>query len=175
MNKSIVQLGIAVFSLTAIAPLLSANGEIVNQSVSNKNLILAQNSSGQAGSTLKTGVYNAGSRYITIVQKGKRFCYQGVSIPPGRYAVAVGETIGSLSPTRSGFIIDGFKRRGKQIILSQSDNKLLVSDGKNPRKVYGEYELFESSTGEISTELKKCLNSKDVFLIPVPGSGYTIK
>jgi hypothetical protein len=148
------------------------DGEITNQSVSNENVILAQNSSGQTQRTLKTGVYNAGSRYITIAQKGKRFCYEGVSIPPGRYAVAVGETIGSLSPTRNGFFIEG---RKKQIVISQSNNELLVSDGKNPRTVYGEYKLFESNIGEISDELNKCLNSKDVFLIPVPGSGYIIK
>ncbi len=160
----------AGFPIAAIAPSISADAETANQSVSNNHLILAQNSS----STLKTGVYNAGSRYITIVQKGKRFCYEGISMPPGRYAVAVGETIGSLSPTRNGFIIDGFQQRGKQIILSQSNNILSVSDNKTPRTVYGEYELFESSTSEISTELKKCLNSKGVFLIPVPGSGYTI-
>jgi hypothetical protein len=45
-----------------------------------------------------------------------------------------------------------------------------VSDSKK-QTVYGEYQLFESNTGEISTELKKCLNSKGFFLIPVPGSG----
>jgi hypothetical protein len=172
MKKLMIQLGITVFCVSAIAPLLSVKGEIVNDSRLNSHLILAQNSSRQTRATLKTGIYYAGSRYIHIAQKGKRFCYEGVSIPHGRYAVAVGETIGSLSPTRNGFIIDG---RDKQIVLSQSDNKLLVSDGKTPLTVYGEYKLVENTPSEISDELKKCLNSKGVFLIPVPGSGYIIK
>jgi hypothetical protein len=37
MNKSIIRLGIAVFCFAAIAPSISANAEIANQSVSNNN------------------------------------------------------------------------------------------------------------------------------------------
>jgi hypothetical protein len=121
----------------------------------------------------KVGSYYAGSRIITVVRKGNRYCYEGVSIPHKRYAVAVGETIGSLSPYRNGLIIDGLKRHGLQLVLSQGQNSLLVTLGKQEPQVY---QLFDSfNPNEISNSLKKCLSSRSTFYMAVPGSGYKIR
>jgi hypothetical protein len=125
----------------------------------------------------RVGVYNAGSRYITIARKGNRYCYQGISIPPRRYAVAVGETIGSLSPFGGGLVIDGWRsgrRRPVTIILSQSGTSLLVKFDREPSGQ--SYDFFESLPSSFtSDELNKCLNSRGVFFKPVPGSGYRIR
>jgi hypothetical protein len=177
MKRIIVRLGITAFSFGAIAFALSTDAGANEQLNLSNNSLFVKNTPQRAQATLQPGVYNAGSRYINIVQKGKRFCYEGVSIPHGRYAVAVGETIGSLSQTSNGFIIDGLKKRGKHILLRTNNNKLLISDAKNTQRGDMEYDLneIEISNSEISTELKQCLNSKGAFLIPVPGSGYKLK
>jgi hypothetical protein len=121
----------------------------------------------------KVGVYNAGSRYITVAQKGNRFCYEGVSIPHRRYAVAVGETIGSLSPHKNGLIIDGSKRRSQPFFLSQGNNSLLVTFGAEEPQEY----RFSNDVNpnEMTKELKQCLNSKGVVYMAIPGSGYKIR
>jgi hypothetical protein len=124
----------------------------------------------------KIGVYNAGSRYITIARKGNRFCYIGYSIPPKRYVVAVGETIGSLSRFGGGLIIDGFKSRGKQVVLTQESDSLLVQFGKEVtgKKISQEYEFFRQLEDYDMSPLKKCLNSQQKIFMAVPGSGYKI-
>jgi hypothetical protein len=124
----------------------------------------------------KIGVYNAGSRYITIARKGNRFCYIGYSIPPKRYVVAVGETIGSLSRFDDGLIIDGFKSRGKQVILKQENSSLLVQFGKEVtgKKISQEYEFFRQLEDYDVSSLNKCLNSQRKIFMAVPGSGYKI-
>ena len=121
----------------------------------------------------KVGGYFAGSRFITVARKGNRYCYEGVSIPHKRYAVAVGETIGSLSPYRDGLIIDGLKRRGFQLVLSQGENSLLVKAGNDEPQTYKLSEDF--NLNEITKDLKKCLNAKGVVYMAVPGSGYKIR
>ncbi|PSB56674.1 hypothetical protein [Chamaesiphon polymorphus] len=121
----------------------------------------------------KIGVYNAGSRYITVARKGNRYCYQGVSIPHKRYAVAVGETIGSLSPYRDGLIIEGLKRRNRQLVLSQGENSLLVKFGQEEPQIYERAGDFNPN--EVSKDFKKCLNNKGVVYMAVPGSGYKIR
>jgi hypothetical protein len=121
----------------------------------------------------KVGGYFAGSRFITVARKGNRYCYEGVSIPHKRYAVAVGETIGSLSPYGDGLIIDGLKRRGLQLVLSQGEDSLLVKFGKEEPQVYKNAGDFNPN--EISKDLKKCLNAKGVVYMAVPGSGYKIR
>jgi hypothetical protein len=121
----------------------------------------------------KVGSYYAGSRIITIVRKGNRYCYEGVSIPHGRYAVAVGGTVGSLSPYRDGLIIDGLKRRGRQLVLSQGNNSLLVKFGNEEPQEYKRFDTFNAN--EISASLRKCLRSQGVIYMAVPGSGYKIK
>jgi hypothetical protein len=121
----------------------------------------------------KVGGYFAGSRFITVARKGNRYCYEGVSIPHKRYAVAVGETIGSLSPYRDGLIIDGLKRRGFQLVLIQGENSLLVKSGNDEPQTYKLAEDF--NLNEISKDLKKCLNAKGVVYMAVPGSGYKIR
>jgi hypothetical protein len=121
----------------------------------------------------KVGGYFAGSRFITVARKGNRYCYEGVSIPHKRYAVAVGETIGSLSPYRDGLIIDGLKRRGLRLVLSQGENSLLVKSGNDEPQIYKLAEDF--NLNEISKDLKKCLNAKGLVYMAVPGSGYKIR
>lgn len=120
--------------------------------------------------TLETGTYNLGSRYIVIATQGNRTCYQGISVPNGRYAVAVGETTGSISlaEQNEGFVIDGWKQYGRNITLHQHGRKLLITLNDEP---LGEYDYFKAgSLGEqYSDSLKRCLNSKDVFFETAPG------
>jgi hypothetical protein len=121
---------------------------------------------------LPTGVYNSGSRYITIAAKGDRTCYQGVSVPSGRYAVAVGETTGTLSSEKDYFVVDGWKKYGRTVILSQNGKNLSISmDGGSP----SEYNYFQKDDREkYSESLMNCLNSdsNDVFFETAPS--YTI-
>jgi hypothetical protein len=121
---------------------------------------------------LPTGVYNSGSRYITIAAKGDRICYQGVSVPSGRYAVAVGETTGTLSSEKDYFVVDGWKKYGRTVILSQNGKNLSISmDGGSP----SEYNYFQKDDREkYSESLMNCLNSdsNDVFFETAPS--YTI-
>jgi hypothetical protein len=119
---------------------------------------------------LPTGVYNSGSRYITIAAKGDRTCYQGVSIPSGRYAVAVGETTGTLSSEKDYFVVDGWKKYGRTVTLSQNGENLSISlDGGAP----SEYNFFQKDSKEkYSESLMNCLNSDGVFFETTPG--YTI-
>jgi hypothetical protein len=140
----------------------------------NKNQSQVTSSSGNRSLSIpKVGVYNAGSRYITVAQNGNRFCYEGVSIPHRRYAVAVGETIGSLSPHKNGLIIDGSKRRSQPLFLSQGNNSLLVTFGaEEPQEYKFSHDL---NPNEMSQELKQCLNSKRVVYMAIPGSGYKIR
>jgi hypothetical protein len=149
MKQNTFKIGIVVIAIASIAPSVHA-GEIPN-----------------------VGVYNAGSRYITVARKGNRFCYEGVSIPHRRYAVAVGETIGSLSPHKNGLIIDGSKRRGKPLFLSQSGSSLLVTLGQEEPQ---EYKFSnELNPNEMTKELKQCLNSQGVVYMAIHGSGYKIR
>jgi hypothetical protein len=130
-------------------------------------------STSRSSSIPNVGVYYAGSRYITVARKGNRFCYEGVSIPHRRYAVAVGETIGSLSPHKNGLIIDGLKRRGKPLFLSQSGSSLLVTLGQEEPQ---EYKFSNNlNPNEMTKELKQCLNSQGVVYMAIPGSGYKIR
>ena len=99
--------------------------------------------------SLITGVYNAGSRYITIAKQGNRICYQGVSMPSGRYAVAVGETTGSLSAEKDYFVADGWKKYGRTVTLSQNGENLSISlDGGSP----SEYNFFQKDSREKYSE-----------------------
>lgn len=125
-------------------------------------------------STIKVGTYNLGSRYIVIANQGNRTCYEGISVPSGRYAVAVGETTGSLSQQNDDFVIDGWKKYGRNITLHQHGRKLLITLDDNS---LGEYEYFKSgSLGEkYSASLMKCLNSKEVFFETAPGYRITPK
>jgi hypothetical protein len=117
------------------------------------------------------GTYNVGSRYIAIANQGNRFCYEGYSMPSGRYAVAVGETTGSLTAETDAFAIDGWKKYGKTIFLRQNGNNLQVTD--NSGSSY-EYNLNKGNTSNagLSEAMKKCLNSTEPFFETQPG--YTI-
>jgi hypothetical protein len=119
---------------------------------------------------LPTGVYNSGSRYITIAAKGDRTCYQGVSIPSGRYAVAVGETTGSLSAEKDYFVADGWKKYGRNVTLSQNGENLSISmDGGSP----SEYNFYQKGDRDkYSESLINCLNSTGEFFETAPS--YTI-
>ncbi len=119
---------------------------------------------------LITGVYNSGSRYITIAAKGDRTCYQGVSVPSGRYAIAVGETTGTLSSEKDYFVVDGWKKYGRTVILSQNGRNLSISlDGSSP----SEYNYFQKDGDEkYSESLMNCLNGTDEFFETAPS--YTI-
>ncbi len=119
---------------------------------------------------LPTGVYNSGSRYITIAAKGDRTCYQGVSMPSGRYAVAVGETTGTLSSEKDYFVVNGWKKYGRTVTLSQNGVNLSISlDGGSP----SEYNFFQKDDREkYSESLTNCLNGTGEFFETAPG--YTI-
>jgi hypothetical protein len=138
------------------------------QSVIKADAIDGRSSSKQV--SLITGVYNAGSRYITIAKQGSRICYQGVSMPSGRYAVAVGETTGSLSAEKDYFVADGWKKHARTVTLSQNGENLSISlDGGSP----SEYNFFQKDSGEkYSESLMNCLNSTGEFFETAPN--YTI-
>ena len=120
--------------------------------------------------SLISGTYNAGSRYITLAKQGSRICYQGVSMPSGRYAVAVGETTGSLSAENDYFVADGWKKYGRTVTLSQNGENLSISlDGGSPSG----YDFFQKDSGEqYSQSLTNCLNSIGEFFEAAPS--YTI-
>lgn len=121
--------------------------------------------------TIKAGTYNLGSRYITIATQGNRICYQGSSSPSGRYAVAVGETTGSLSSDKDDFVINGWKKYGKTITLRQKGQDLLITQNSNSSE---EYSYFPSGSEEkYSDSLTKCLNSTGVFFEARPGYKIT--
>ena len=107
-----------------------------------------------------------------IAHKGDRTCYQGYSIPSGRYAVAVGETTGSVSAVNNTFVIDGWEKYGKTIMLRQQQQNLWVTHDTGWSS---EYILFqnESSVEELSDSMAKCLNSEGVFF--ETASGYIIR
>jgi PsbP-like protein len=122
--------------------------------------------------SIKTGTYNAGSRYITIQRKGNRICYQGISFPPGRYAVAVGETTGSLSYKNGYFVIDGWKKYGKTVTLVNKGKGLLITHDSGWSI---EYDYFQSDGlgGGYSNLLVQCLNAGESFFETHPG--YSIQ
>jgi len=118
--------------------------------------------------TLTAGVYNLGSRYIAIATQGDRTCYEGYSLPSGRYAVAVGETTGSLSPEKDYFVLDGWKQYGRTITLRQKGSNLLITNNDNSPE---EYNYFQSITRETYSEaLIRCLNSTEPFFETAPGN-----
>jgi len=129
---------------------------------------------GSRRQTIKAGVYNVGSRYIEIAHKGDRICYQGISFPSGRYAVAVGETTGSLSYEQDHFVIDGWKKYGRIVTLRQQGENLLVThdDGWS-----AEYTFFsrESLGGRATDSTIRCLNSSGIFFETAPGYSIKIK
>jgi hypothetical protein len=120
--------------------------------------------------SLIAGTYNSGSRYIAIATQGSRTCYQGVSMPSGRYVVAVGETTGSLSTEKDYFVADGWKKYGKNVTLSQNGENLSISmDGGSPF----EYNFYQKDGGEkYSESLTNCLNGTGEFFETAPS--YTI-
>lgn len=118
---------------------------------------------------LTPGTYNIGSRYIQIAQQGARFCYQGFSFPSGRYAIAVGETTGSLSYEAEKWFADGWQRYGRRITLQQSGESLIVIQDNTERSEYA----FMQSDEEYSPAMLKCLNSKKTFFEAAPG--YSIQ
>lgn len=116
---------------------------------------------------LNSGTYNLGSRYITIAHQGNRICYEGFSVPSGRYAVAVGETTGSLSLENGSFVIDGWRKYGQSITLSQSGSILLITNNNSSPQ---EYSYFQDDRPEdFSDALKRCLNSTEPFFETAPG------
>jgi hypothetical protein len=118
-------------------------------------------------STLTAGIYNLGSSYIAIATQGDRTCYEGYSLPSGRYAVAVGETTGSLSPEKDYFVLDGWKQRGKTITLRQNSTNLLITNNDDSPE---EYNYFQSISRETySDALTRCLNSTEPFFETAPG------
>ncbi|MEM9215574.1 MAG: hypothetical protein AAGD25_14670 [Cyanobacteria bacterium P01_F01_bin.150] len=120
---------------------------------------------------ITSGVYNAGSRYISVAHQGERTCYQGISIPPGRYAIAVGETTGSLSydAELNSVVVDGWQDYGKNITLTQQDSTLVVNHDGN---FAGEYTFGENEGFGISEAMTRCLNASEPFFETAPG--YTI-
>jgi hypothetical protein len=118
--------------------------------------------------TIKATTYNIGSRYITIANQGSRYCYEGISAPSGRYAVAVGETTGSLSSEKGYFVIEGWKKYGRTITLRQKGENLLISQNTNSSE---EYNFLQSgSFGEkYSDSLIKCLKSTGTYFEAQPG------
>jgi len=117
--------------------------------------------------SLKASIYNVGSRYITIANQGSRTCYQGESAPSGRYAVAVGETTGSLYTEKDYFVANGWKKYGRTITLRQNGENLSIAiDGNSP----DEYNYLQKDNREqYSESLMKCLNSTDDFFETAPG------
>ena len=118
----------------------------------------------------RAGIYNAGSRYITIMHQGNRACYQGVSVPPGRYSVAVGETTGSISYSydNDAFTIDGWQQYGTTVTLGQQlpNPALVVTHGQGEWST--EYEFF-NSIDSLTEPMSRCLDSTDVFFEAAPG------
>lgn len=129
---------------------------------------------------INSGVYGVGSRYILVANIGNRVCYQGVSGIAGRYAIAVGETTGSVSYQNRKFIIDGWKNQyGKTISISQSPKGIVVTfqDGENAG-YSAEYEYYEPFSNNRFTPvytklMNDCLNSSGEYFQTNPG--YTIK
>ncbi len=117
--------------------------------------------------TLSIGIYNLGSRYITIANQGNRTCYQGVSMPSGRYTLAVGETTGSLSTEKDYFVIEGWLKYGKTITLRQSGNNLLITNNSGSSQEYNHFQ--SSSKDQYSEVLTKCLNTTEPFFETQPG------
>jgi hypothetical protein len=152
----------AVISASTAQPALSPAPS--NQQTTTKAEIIPQ-------PQISVGTYNLGSRYIQIVNLGNRFCYEGVSLPSGRYDVAVGETTGSLSPEKDYFAIDGWKKYGKTITLRQNGSNLLITDNSGSSQ---EYSFLNNNTSKVgfSEPLLKCLNSTEPFFETQPG--YTI-
>jgi hypothetical protein len=118
--------------------------------------------------TVKATTYNVGSRYITIANQGSRYCYEGISAPSGRYAVAVGETTGSLFSEKDYFVIEGWKKHGRTITLRQKGKNLLVSQNRNSSE---EYNFLQSGSfgGKYSDSLIKCLKSTGTYFEAQPG------
>ncbi|MBE9032057.1 hypothetical protein IQ266_20165 [filamentous cyanobacterium LEGE 11480] len=137
-------------------------------------LLLFSSHSTQALSTpINVGVYNAGSRYITIAKKGNQICYSGDSVPPGRYSIAVGETTGSLTQSGSSLTVDGWKEYGKTVALRLRGKTLVVTHNG---KYAGEYDFYNSGQpgSQYTGVLGSCLNSKGPFFEPAPGYKITL-
>ena len=126
-------------------------------------------------SNFPSGIYNAGSRYVFVAHNEDRTCYSAMSVPPGRYAIAVGETTGSLSRYQDGFIVDGWRDYyGKEVVLTLENSTIAVTHQGNHA---GSYELYERRPSNEYREnydnaMARCLNSEDVFFEVSPG--YTI-
>lgn len=117
--------------------------------------------------TLTAGVYTLGSRYIAIATQGDRTCYEGYSLPSGRYAVAVGETTGSLSPEKDYFVLEGWKKYGKTITLRQNGSNLLITNNDGSQVSYSYFQSISRETYSIT--LTRCLNSTGTFFETAPG------
>lgn len=120
---------------------------------------------------LKAGIYNVGSRYIQIVHAGNRTCYQGMSMPSGRYAVAVGETTGSVSLNGKALVIDGWLDYGVSLQLAQQGENLLVTGEADGRQYSYEYDFWPESWAdeEPSEVLQRCLAAQGPFFELAPG------
>ncbi|MFN5857509.1 MAG: hypothetical protein ACK456_16715 [Pseudanabaenaceae cyanobacterium] len=147
-----------------------------------KNLPRSSNSvASLAQPVIRPGIYGIGSRYILIANNGSRVCYQGVSGGfPGRYAIAVGETTGSLSLETGKFIIDGWKNQyGRIVSISQGQKGIVITfengelSGESVEYQY--YEPFRNNwfTPEYTKLMSDCLNSSGEFFKTNPG--YVIK
>ena len=128
-------------------------------------------------SSFPSGIYNAGSRYVFIAHNEDRTCYSAVSVPPGRYAIAVGETTGSLSRHQDGFIVDGWRDYyGKEVVLTLEDSTIAVTHQGNHAGSYTLYERRPSNDyrEDNNNVMARCLNSEDVFFEASPGYTITI-
>jgi hypothetical protein len=129
---------------------------------------------------IRSGVYGVGSRYILVANTGNRVCYQGVSGISGRYAIAVGETTGSLSSEGGKFVIDGWKNQyGRTLSISQGQKGIIVTfengDNAGDSVEYGYYEPFRNDwcTPVYTQLMSECLNSSGEFFKTNPD--YTIR
>lgn len=118
--------------------------------------------------TIPTGTYSAGPRHLVVANNGSRVCYQGISVPSGRHAVAVGETTGSLVPRQNSLVVEGWNDYGRDVVLTLRDSTIdVTSEGV----LHGDY-TFSGSTlfdGGAADVLSRCLNSTGVFFEKSPG------
>lgn len=122
-------------------------------------------------STIPPGIYSSGPRYIIIEQQGDRTCYQGISTPPGRHSIAVGETTGSVGKRQGRFIAEGWSNYSRDAFLNLEGTTISVA---NEDEVLGEYEFDTSGQLNVSRSeaMSRCLNASDMFFETSPG--YTM-